>query len=76
LLEPGIGLVSTRFTLETVEGVVAIHGHAADAVKAVNDARVAGDDEAVFDTPRARRALRRRLAAYGVVISRRPITDN
>jgi hypothetical protein len=48
---------------------------AADAVKAVTDPQVPPGDEAVFDTPRGRRALRRLLTAYGVAVSRRPVTD-
>jgi RES domain len=44
---------------------------AANAVTAVTDSRVPPGDEAEFDTPRGRRALRRRLTAYGVALSRR-----
>jgi hypothetical protein len=47
---------------------------AADAITAVTDPRVPPGDEAEFDTPMGRLALRRRLTAYGVALSRRLIT--
>jgi RES domain len=44
---------------------------AAHAMEAVTDPRVPPGDEADFDSVRGRRALRRRLGAYGVTITRR-----
>lgn len=47
---------------------------AAGAIMAVTDPRVPPGDEADFDTPGGRRALRRRLTAFGVSLSRRLTT--